>query len=102
PHAAGRITRDALGQRLQRRTLQALDERGVIKEGEGVGPGAGTGQDSVVHYFTATIEAKLKHWNHTAKLAKPASRMRCSCARSVSGTNTFSIAARFLLISVLL
>src|SRR5690606_14633779 len=85
--AGRKVRRQALVQRLQRRACQQLIQIAVIEQVAGTA------------HFTATIEAKLKHWNHTAKREKPLSSTRRSCARSVSGTSTFSSAARLRLIS---
>ena len=52
-----------------------------------------------IDHFRATSEAKLKHWNQTSQLLKPALPMRCLWVSSVSGINTFSRALRFWAIS---
>src|SRR5690606_3068956 len=81
------ITRDTRPERLQGRAGEQLIQIAVIE------------QEAGTAHLTATIEAKLKHWNHTAKREKPLSSTRRSCARRVSATRTFSSAARLRLIS---
>ena len=54
---------------------------------------------SCEEHRNAMIETKLKYRNQTADRANPASRSRSRCAATVSGTSTFSSAARLRLIS---
>ncbi len=53
----------------------------------------------VVDHLSAISEAKLKHWNHTSQLLKPASAMRLRWCARVSGSSTFSMALRLRAIS---
>src|SRR5690606_26547569 len=86
--AVAEAARKIQGQALHKggqRTRQTSDEGGVVHGFQAA--------------FTATMEAKLKHWNQTSKLTKPAWAMRLSCSGTVSGSRTFSRAARLRLTS---
>ena len=73
--------------------------------GDHVGPAvqprvAQTGHDRpAVDHRRATMDTKLKHWNHMSVRSNPASCSRSRCTNMVSGNSTFSSAVRLRLIS---
>ena len=54
---------------------------------------------SDVYHARASMETKLKHWNHGTASVKPTPCRRCRWVASVSGSSTLSSAVRFWLIS---
>ncbi|MNP47557.1 hypothetical protein D3C76_1416190 [compost metagenome] len=86
----------------------AIFDLGLQLRSEGLAPGLQgrasqlalqAGEGETFDHGRAIIEEKLRHWNHSTTLEKPASSRRWRWVSKVSGRMTFSMAVRFWAIS---